>query len=68
MFSMYLIFTGVMLSIYDTKQINCFKCDNYDHSFPKGDDLLPIPVKRSYGKKLLGKNSISCVLREVITL
>lgn len=68
MSSEYLIFIGVMLCIYDTKQINCFECGNYDHLLLKEDDLLLIPVKRSYGKKLLMENGILCGLKEVITL
>lgn len=40
MFSEYLIFTGVMLGMYDTKQINCFKCGNYDHILPKENVIV----------------------------
>ena len=68
MSSEYLIFIGVMLSIYGTKQINCFKCGNYDHPLEINDDLLFISVKRSYGKKSLKENVFSCELKEVVTL
>lgn len=68
MFSKYLIFIGVILSMYDTKQINYFKCSNYDHLLLKEDDLLLPSVKRSYGKKSFKDNVISCELKEVIIL
>ena len=68
MLSKYLTFMGVMLSIYDTKQINCFKCGNYDHLLPRGDDLLPIPVKRSHEKKVRKENVLLRALKEVNTL
>jgi len=54
--------------MYDTKQINCFKCGNYDHPLEINDDLLFISVKRSYGKKSLKENVFSCELKEVVTL
>ena len=68
MFSKYLIIMGIILSMYDTKQINCFKCGNYDHPLEINDDLLFISVKRSYGKKSLKDNVFSCELKEVVTL
>jgi len=39
---------------YDA-EIICPKCGDCADPFPKSDDLLPIPVKRSFEKKLLGK-------------
>lgn len=68
MLGKYLIFMGVMLSVHDTKQINCFKCGDCVEPFPNDDDLLLIPVKRSYGKKSLKENVILHELKEVNTL